>query len=70
MAIYSCKVRGEEKHRLVRADTAAQARDHIVSAKPLSAEDLADEIEKGGKVEKAGEEPATTATQNTAEKNG
>lgn len=53
MPIYRCKVRGETKTRIVRADTAAQARNHIVEVETMTAEQMADEIEKGATVERA-----------------
>ncbi|MBA2717725.1 MAG: hypothetical protein H0U52_00590 [Chloroflexi bacterium] len=55
MPIYECKVRGENKVRLVKAGTAAQARDHIVEAGPISAERMAELIEDGAKLEKVGD---------------
>ncbi len=55
MAIYKMTVRGEDKVRLVRAATAAQARDHIVSADAINAEELADLLASGAKLETAGE---------------
>jgi hypothetical protein len=54
MAVYECKVRGSTKTRLVKAATAAQARDHIVDAKPVTAERLGDLMEGGATIEKAG----------------
>lgn len=56
MPIYRCKVRGENKPRIVRADTAAQARNHIVEAETMTAEEMADAIEQGATVERAGTE--------------
>lgn len=62
MPIYECQVRGTEKPRLVKAATAAQARDHIVSAEAISAERMAELVEQGAKLEKAGEpDPADPA---------
>lgn len=63
MPVYSCKVRGSGKRRIVRAKSAAQARDHIVEAEPMSAEQLADEVGKGTAIEVAGApEPAAEDT--------
>lgn len=53
MPIYEMQVRGDDKIRLVKATTAAQARDHIVSAKPISAERMGELIESGATLEKA-----------------
>lgn len=59
MPIYGVKVRGEPKERVVRASSAAKARDHVVEAKALTAEELADAIGKGAEIETATEvEPA------------
>lgn len=57
MPVYGMKVRGEDKLRVVLAKTAAQARDHIVEAKPLTAVQLAEACAAGATVERAGEEP-------------
>ena len=59
MPIYRCKVRGDTKTRIVRAETAAQARNHIVEVETMTAEQMADEIDKGAKVERAGTETPT-----------
>lgn len=59
MPIYGVKVRGEPKECVVRASSAAKARDHVVEAKALTAEELADAIGKGAEIETATEvEPA------------
>ena len=59
MPIYGVKVRGDDKERIVRASSAAKARDHLVEAKALNAEELADAIGKGAEIETATEvEPA------------
>lgn len=55
MPIYGVKVRGDEKERIVRASSAAKARDHVVEAKALNAEELADAIGKGAEIETASE---------------
>lgn len=61
MPIYSIKVRGEEKERIVRASSAAKARDHVVEAKALNAEELADAIGNGAAIETASEGEAEAA---------
>lgn len=53
MLIYEVKVRGDDKERIVRASSAAKARDHVVEAKALNAEELADAIGKGAEIETA-----------------
>lgn len=58
MPVYGCKVRGDEKSRVVIADTAAQARNHIVEANTLTAVQLAELVADGATVEKAGDLPA------------
>jgi hypothetical protein len=59
MPIYGVKIRGGDMERIVRASSAAKARDHVADAKALSAEELADAIAAGGKIETANEaEPA------------
>jgi hypothetical protein len=55
MPIYGVKVRGDEKERIVRASSAAKARDHVVEAKALNAEELADAIGNGAAIETASE---------------
>jgi hypothetical protein len=54
MPIYKCTIRGEKKPRIVRADTAAQARGHLVDCETMTAEQMADEVEKGATIERAG----------------
>lgn len=61
MAVYECKIRGTETVRIVKAATSAQARDHIVDARPISAERMADLIEGGAKLEKIAD-PADPAS--------
>lgn len=61
MPIYGVKVRGEEKERIVRASSAAKARDHVVEAKALNAEELADAIGNGSAIETASEGKAEAA---------
>jgi hypothetical protein len=53
MPVYKCKIRGDEAVRIVRADTAAQARNHIVEVDTMTAEQMADAMENGATVEKA-----------------
>jgi len=55
MPIYGVKVLGEPKERVVRASSAAKARDHVVESKALTAEELADAIGKGAEIETATE---------------
>lgn len=56
MPVYESEVRGEPKPRLVRADSAAQARAHLVTAKTVTAERMADLLADGVKLETAGAE--------------
>lgn len=59
MPIYRATIRGsDETPRLVRAETAAQARNHVVIVAPLTAEQMADAIEAGATIEKATASPA------------
>jgi len=71
MPIYKCKVRGgEAEERLVRASSAAKARDHIVEA---TADEVATMMEKGGKLETAVEtegDPESTPTPSTTTTTG
>jgi hypothetical protein len=60
MPIYGVKVRGDSKERIVRASSAAKARDHVVDAKALNAEELADAIGKGAEIETATETEGAT----------
>lgn len=54
MPIYRATIKGsKEPPRIVRAETAAQARNHIVEVETLTAEQMADALEKGATVEKA-----------------
>jgi hypothetical protein len=55
MPVYGVKVRGDDKERIVRASSAAKARDHVVEAKAMSADELADAIGKGSEIETATE---------------
>ena len=61
MPIYEVKIRGDENGRVVRASSAAKARDHVVEAKALNAEELADAIAAGSAIETATEAEADTA---------
>jgi len=61
MPIYEVKVRGEGVARVVRASSAAKARDHVVEAKAMNAEELADAIGKGGTIETATETESEAA---------
>jgi len=53
MPVYECKVSDSDKSRLVKATSAAVARSHIVQAKPITAERMAELIEDGVELEKA-----------------
>jgi hypothetical protein len=53
MPVFECTIRGDDKPRLVRASSGAQARAHIVEAKPVKAERLADLLDGGATLEKA-----------------
>lgn len=53
MPVYSCTIKGDDKVRLVKASSAAQARTHLVLAETVSAEELADALEGGATIEKA-----------------
>lgn len=55
MPIYSVKVRGDDAVRVVRAYSAAKARDHLVEASAMNAEELADAIGNGATIETATE---------------
>lgn len=67
MPIYRATVQGRKKTVLVRADSAAKARDQIVDVAPLTAADMADAIENGEAVWKPGQPlPADDATSEIA----
>lgn len=68
MAIFECQVRGTDGIRLVKAATAVQARDHIVSAKAIGAERMADLIEGGTMLERP--IPSVTADDQVNATNG
>lgn len=55
MPVYEVTVRGEKVSRVVRASTAAKARDHVVDAVSINADKLADLIAAGATVETASE---------------
>lgn len=59
MPVYKTTINGVAEPRYVKADSAAQARNHIVTAEPLSADELSDAIDEGAKIEKAGKTAAT-----------
>lgn len=61
MPIYGVTVRGENTPRIVKADSAAKAKDHIVECKALTAVQLADAVADGVKIELAGETPPSTS---------
>jgi hypothetical protein len=64
MPVYELKVAGQDKPRMVKADTPAQARNHVVTAAGISAERMAELLDDGVKLEKA--EPATAEAEGTA----
>lgn len=53
MPVYRCTVRGEDKPRIVRADTAAQARGHLVEVETMTGEQVADAVSDGTPIERA-----------------
>lgn len=53
MPVYRCKVRGEDKPRIVRADTAAQARGHLVEVETMTGEEVADAVADELPIERA-----------------
>lgn len=55
MPVYGVTIRGESSPRIVIADTASQARGHVVEAKTLTAVQLAEAVADGATVERAGE---------------
>lgn len=56
MPIYRATILGRKKPVLVKADTAAQARDKLVSVKALDSAEMMDAIENGDRVWKPGED--------------
>jgi hypothetical protein len=57
MPIYTTPIRGDDKPRLVRADTPAAARSHIVTAESITTDEMADLMAAGATIEVA-EKPA------------
>lgn len=53
MPVYKLTIEGLEKPRIVRADTAAQALNHVVSTETIKADDLADLVADGVQIERA-----------------
>lgn len=53
MPVYAVRIRGQSDVRLVKAATASQARNHIVEAETVTAEELADYVDDGSVIEKA-----------------
>ncbi len=51
MPVYRCNVRGESSPRLIRAASAAAARSSLVEASTCTAEEMADLLDKGVKLE-------------------
>lgn len=60
MAIYELKIEGAEQPRMVKADTPAQACNHVVTATAISAERMAALLDDGVKLEKL--DPAAPAS--------
>lgn len=54
MAIYGVTIKGRRKRLLVKAASAAEARNHFVEAKALSAEDMQEALDQGEAVWKPG----------------
>lgn len=62
MAVFKLTIRGcDGKPRLVKADSRAQAVAHIVDAETVNANELADLIADGAKIERAGDLPPEPA---------
>lgn len=56
MAVFKCTIRGQDgPPKIIRAKTGAAARAGLVEVKALNAEDLADLIADGGKIEEVSE---------------
>jgi hypothetical protein len=53
MPVYETTIAGVDKPRLIRADTPAAARNHVVTCRGVSAERMADLMAEGVKLEKA-----------------
>jgi hypothetical protein len=53
MPVYRAQVRGDAKPRIVRADTAAQARAHIVEVETMTGEEVADAVADGATIDRA-----------------
>lgn len=53
MPVYKVNVKGEANPRLVRATSAAQALRHVADAETVSAEQMAELLDKGVKLETA-----------------
>lgn len=56
MPIYRANIEGVDKPKIVRADTAAQAKSHLVKLESLSATQLADLVADGAEIETAEKE--------------
>lgn len=65
MPVYACKIEGSTDVRLVRARSQSQAAKHLVECDSVSAEQMADLIGKGVKLETAAE-PAVQAEEEPA----
>lgn len=53
MPIYKTTIRGDDKPRLVRAATPAQARAHVVTAESITTDQMADLLADGATIETA-----------------
>lgn len=62
MPVYELKIDGAEKPRMVKAATAAAARNHVVSATPITAERMSELMEDDVKLEKASAEATAAAS--------
>lgn len=50
MAIYKCKIKGQDGIKVIKAPTAAQARLNMVEATPMSPDEIADFVADGGEI--------------------
>ncbi len=57
MPVYETRIDGVEKPRLIKADTPAAARNHVVTVKGVTAERMSDLMDQGVALEKAAAAP-------------
>lgn len=57
MPIYKVSIKGSKDVRVVRAASAAQARNHVASAEAVTSDQLADLLDGGAVIERATEQP-------------